>query len=94
MAYRYCPEGDRWLETSEYTVGDGGETICPRHKAVVGYIDGGIETERDLERELRRTYSDESLIRSMVGAAKRQNLVEAGNGASKRSASLGNRFGL
>lgn len=39
MAYRYCPECGRWLETGEYVVDDIGETVCPTHDvAVHGHI--------------------------------------------------------
>jgi len=31
MGFRKCPVCDRYLTTAEYTVSEGGETICPVH---------------------------------------------------------------
>lgn len=73
MAYRYCPECDRWLETSEYTVDSSGETVCPEHRAVHGYIDGSIRTEADLRQNLGYSHTD---VEAEVEAALRQGLVE------------------
>lgn len=83
--YRYCPECDQWLETSEYTVDESGETVCPDdgHPAV----HGGIQSHRGFpvpEAEFRqqndpRTYTGNADgsggYEEMLAAAKEQGLV-------------------
>jgi hypothetical protein len=73
MGYRYCPECGRWLETFEYTVGEGGETICPDHKAVHGFIIDGPWTEQEFRREHPSWYDDRE---EMLSAARQQGLVK------------------
>jgi hypothetical protein len=77
MTHRYCPECEKWLETMEYTVDDSGETVCPDHKAVHGYIPSvmyDFYTERDFRIDNRPSmYNDFS---KMLQKAKEQNLVE------------------
>lgn len=74
MAFRYCPDCDRWLETAEYTVDEIGETVCPKegHPAVHGYIDGSIRTVEDL----RRSMSYHRDVSPEISAAIDQGLVE------------------
>lgn len=72
MGHRYCPGCDRWLETSEYTVDDHGETICPEHKAVHGFIIDSPWSEREFFDEHPSWYGDRD---DMLAAAKRQGLV-------------------
>lgn len=58
MAYRYCPECDKWYRTAEYTVDEMGETVCDEveeHGAVHGYIDGSMETVADYKQHTYRT---------------------------------------
>lgn len=72
MSYRYCPECDRWLETSEYTVDDHGETVCPDHRATHGFINRAPWTEKMFFHEHPEWYDDRH---EMLAAAKRQGLV-------------------
>lgn len=69
MGYRYCPDCEKWLETSEYTVSESGETICPDHKAVQGFLDGSPHANSN---DISSWYDDRD---QMVGAAREQNLI-------------------
>lgn len=73
MGYRYCPECDRWLETSEYTVSEGGETICPDHKATHGFIIDAPWSRSEFLHHTTSWYDDRM---EMLEAARRQGLVE------------------
>lgn len=76
MTYRYCPTGDKWLETSEYTVDETGETVCPDHKtalhgSIQGFGGGYPITENEYynqNKHLRNAHEE-------LEAAKRQGLV-------------------
>lgn len=74
MAYRYCPECDEWYETHEYTVDKVGETVCKveDHGVVYGYIDGSINSERNLRHALKGYGGPTD---DMVERAKEQGLV-------------------
>lgn len=75
MGYRYCPDCDQWLETAEYTVDETGETVCPEHRAVHGFIGGGWDfpwSEQQFLAEHPSWYGDRT---DMLDAAKRQGLV-------------------
>lgn len=79
MAYRYCPDCDRWYVTADYTVDKSGETVCKTdgHGALHGYIGdseagdiSGLTLQRKLTKHTgRHDYSDE------IEAAKRQGLA-------------------
>lgn len=71
MVYRYCPDCDEWLETSDYTVDESGETVCPEHRALHGYCEYAW-TERQLRGHLNITYSE---IEDEVAAAHRQGII-------------------
>lgn len=75
MAYRYCPDCGRWLETSEYTVDEIGETVCPEHRAVHGYIDGSIKVATRLVHELSSALGRQDYQSAEVEAAIEQGLV-------------------
>jgi hypothetical protein len=76
MAYRYCPECEKWLETNEYTVNKNGETVCPKHKAVHGYIGGayGAYTVKDFHRDNKRSLYDN--WNTMLNRAMEQGIVD------------------
>lgn len=73
MGVRYCPECKRWLSTDEYTVDESGETICPEHKAVHGYLCGPFPlTVGEFYSDVPAWYGDRS---KMLDAAVGQHLV-------------------
>lgn len=75
--FRYCPDCDKWLETSEYTVDEIGETICPEHEiAVHGSIQASGRGYPVSETEYRRQNQHLRDGSKELEAAKRQRLVE------------------
>lgn len=69
MGYRYCDGCERWLETSEYTVSDSGETICEEHGSVSGFIIDAPWSTSEYKRQNPKMW-DEAL-----SAARQQGLV-------------------
>lgn len=75
MTYRWCSECG-WLETADYTVHEKtGETICSKHGVVMGHIDGGVNTERQLRDHLQGYVSEGEMKDKMVQDAINQGLV-------------------
>lgn len=76
MTYRYCPNCDKWLETSEYTVDEIGETICPDHRiALHGSLQGHGRGYPLTEQEFHRQNKHLRNPQDELEAAKRQGLV-------------------
>lgn len=75
MGYRHCPDCEKWLSTSEYTVDESGETICPEedHSAVHGFIIDPPWTRREFFSEHPSWYDDRG---KMMDQARQQNLVQ------------------
>jgi len=71
MGYRYCPECDEWLETAEIALDESGETVCPDHKAVYGFIGSPWITEGEFRRD--HDWMPDCTVE--LQAAKRQQLV-------------------
>jgi hypothetical protein len=72
MGHRYCPQCEEWLSTAEYTVDESGETVCPQHKAVHGFIIDTPWSVAEFRNENPSWYDDQL---DMLNAAKRQGLV-------------------
>jgi hypothetical protein len=71
MAYRYCPECERWLEPIDFTVNKNGETICPEHDVALHGHMPSLPLVRNEQRLRRQVVIDTEEIE----AAREQGLI-------------------